>query len=128
MNTQELMNEEFRLTTIYMENKSVENWDKLFKFRKDLSLFEKEILTAKERDFVNSKYPEWAKEFLFHNSWNNTYLNLAVYSEVEHDRRQFEMETGLPIGMEEDFDIEECSMHQDWKKEQYLKEEFGGIW
>jgi hypothetical protein len=47
MNTQELMNEEFRLTTIYMENKSVENWDKLSKFRKDLSLFEKEILTAK---------------------------------------------------------------------------------
>jgi hypothetical protein len=28
----------------------------------------------------------------------------------------------------EDFDIEECSMYQDWKKEQYLKEEFGGTW
>ena len=91
-------------------------------------LSKKEVLTAEERDFVNSKYPEWAKEFLFHNSWNNTYLNLAVYSEVEHDRRQFEIETGLPSDIEEDFDIEDCSMYQDWEKEQYLKEEFGGIW
>jgi hypothetical protein len=38
------------------------------------------------------------------------------------------METGLPSDVEEDFDIEECSMYQDWKKEQYLKEEFGGTW
>lgn len=29
---------------------------------------------------------------------------------------------------DEDFDIEECSMYQDWEKEQYLKEEFGGTW
>ena len=57
-------------------------------------LSKKEVLTAEERDFVNSKYPEWAKEFLFHNSWNNTYLNLAVYSEVEHHERQFRMEIG----------------------------------
>ena len=57
-------------------------------------LSKKEVLTVEERDFVNSKYPEWAKEFLFHNSWNNTYLNLAVYSEVEHHERQFRMEIG----------------------------------
>lgn len=94
MNMQELMNKEFRLTTIYMENKSVENWDKLSKFRKDLSLFEKEILTAKERDIINSLNPEWVTENLFHNTWNNTYLNLDVYSEVDHEKRQFEMERG----------------------------------
>jgi len=95
MKTQELMNEEFRLTTIYMENKSVENWDKLSKFRKDLSLFEEEILTAKERDIINSLNPEWATEYLFHNTWNNTYLNLYVYSEVEHHERQYRMEIGF---------------------------------
>lgn len=125
MNTQELMNEEFRLTTIYMENKSVENWDKLSKFRKDLSLFEKEILTAEERDIINSLNPEWVKEYLFHHSWNNTYLNLEVYSEVDHDKRQLEMELGYSL---KDLDVEECSMYQDWEKEQYLKEEFGGTW
>jgi hypothetical protein len=91
-------------------------------------LMSKEVLTAEERDFLNSTNPEWVKEFLFHHSWNNTYLNLDVYSEVEHDRRQFEMETGLPSDIEEDFDIEECSMYKDWEKEQYLKEEFGGTW
>jgi hypothetical protein len=58
-------------------------------------LKEKVILTAEERDLVNSLNPEWVEEFLFHHSWNNTYLNLSVYSEVEHDRRQFEMETGI---------------------------------
>ena len=54
-------------------------------------LMNKEVLTAEERDFVNSTNPEWVKEFLFHNSWNNTYLNLDVYSEVKHEERQFEM-------------------------------------
>lgn len=54
----------------------------------------KEVLTAEEHNVVSSVNPEWAKEYLFHNSWSNTYLNLDVYSEVEHDRRQFEMEQG----------------------------------
>ena len=57
-------------------------------------LMNKEILTSQERDTLNSINPEWVKEYLFHNSWNNTYLNLSVYSEVEHDRRQYEMELG----------------------------------
>ena len=47
-------------------------------------LMNKEILTAEEHNFVNSTNPEWVKEYLFHHSWNNTYLNLEVYSEVEH--------------------------------------------
>ncbi len=57
-------------------------------------LMEKVLLTAEERDSVNSINPEWVKKFLFHNTWNNTYLNLDVYSEVDHEKRQFEMERG----------------------------------
>jgi hypothetical protein len=55
---------------------------------------EKVLLTAEERDSVNSINPEWVKKFLFHNTWNNTYLNLDVYSEADHEKRQFEMERG----------------------------------
>lgn len=58
-------------------------------------LMSKEILTAEERDIINSTNPEWVKEYLFYHSWNNTYLNLYVYSEVDHERRQFEMERGF---------------------------------
>ena len=58
-------------------------------------LMSKEILTAEERDIINSTNPVWVKEYLFYHSWDNTYLNLAVYSEVDHDRRQFEMERGF---------------------------------
>ena len=57
-------------------------------------LMNKVLLTAEERDSVNSVNPEWVKQFLFHNTWNNTYLNLDVYSEVDHEKRQFEMERG----------------------------------
>jgi len=57
-------------------------------------LMEKVLLTAEERDSVNSINPKWVKKFLFHNTWNNTYLNLDVYSEVDHEKRQFEMERG----------------------------------
>ncbi len=57
-------------------------------------LMNKVCLTAEERDSINSVNPEWVKEFLFHNTWNNTYLNLDVYSEVDHEKRQFEMERG----------------------------------
>lgn len=58
-------------------------------------LMSKEILTAEERDIINSTNPEWVKEYLFYHSWNNTYLNLYVYSEVDHEKRQFEMERGF---------------------------------
>ena len=33
-------------------------------------LMNKEILTVEERDIVNSTNPEWVKEYLFHNFWN----------------------------------------------------------
>ena len=57
-------------------------------------LMSKEVLTAEERDIINFTNPEWVKEFLFHNTWNNTYLNLDVYSEAEHEQFQFQMECG----------------------------------
>jgi hypothetical protein len=58
-------------------------------------LMSKEILTVEERDIINSTNPEWVKEYLFFHSWNNTYLNLYVYSEVEHHERQYRMEIGF---------------------------------
>jgi hypothetical protein len=54
----------------------------------------KEVLTQEEYEFCKEWDDEEAKN-LFHNTWNNTYLNLNVYSEVEHQERQFRMETGL---------------------------------
>lgn len=57
-------------------------------------LMSKEVLTADEHDIINSINPEWVKEFLFHNTWNNTYLNLDVYSEADHEKHQFQMERG----------------------------------
>lgn len=54
----------------------------------------KEVLTAEEAQLCFELLPAMAKEYLFHHSWNNTYLNLNVYSEVEHEKRQFEMERG----------------------------------
>ena len=62
---------------------------------KKQELMSKEVLTAEERDILNSTNPEWVKEYLFRNSWNNTYLNLDVYSEVKHEERQFKMERGF---------------------------------
>jgi hypothetical protein len=88
-------------------------------------LMNQEILTAEERNFLTITNPEWVKKYLFHHSWNNTYLNLEVYSEVDHDKRQLEMELGYSL---KDLDVEGGSMYQDWEKEQYLKEEFGGTW
>jgi hypothetical protein len=47
-------------------------------------LMNQEILTAEEHNFLTITNPEWVKKYLFHHSWNNTYLNLEVYSEVDH--------------------------------------------
>jgi hypothetical protein len=57
-------------------------------------MYTKEVLTAEEAQLCFQLMPAMAKEYLFHNSWNNTYLNLKIYSEVDHERRQFEMEVG----------------------------------
>jgi hypothetical protein len=39
--------------------------------------------------------PKAAEEYLFHNSWNNTWLNLNVYSEVEKEKHDLAMEMGF---------------------------------
>lgn len=57
-------------------------------------MYTKEVLTAEEAQLCFQLMPAMAKEYLFHNSWNDTYLNLKIYSEVDHERRQFEMEVG----------------------------------
>jgi hypothetical protein len=55
----------------------------------------KEILTADEAEVLFKVDYEWSYDNLFHRSWNNTYLNLNVYSEVEHDAQQLRMEQGF---------------------------------
>ncbi len=57
-------------------------------------MYTKEVLTQEERDIVMEYWPAMGKEFLFHNSWNNTYLNLNVYSEAEKEERDFRIELG----------------------------------
>ena len=57
-------------------------------------LMKKEILTVEEYNILDSVNPEWVKKYLFHNFWNNTYLNLDIYSEAEHHERVYRMECG----------------------------------
>ena len=55
----------------------------------------KEKLSAYEAGMLSTLEPQWAAEYLFLNSWNNTYLNLAVYSEADHDAYQLKLEQGI---------------------------------
>ena len=57
--------------------------------------YNKEVLTAEEAQLVKDFMPAAAKEYLFHNTWNNTYLNLNVYSEADKEKRDLEKEMGL---------------------------------
>jgi hypothetical protein len=57
-------------------------------------MFNKEILTQEEYEFCKALDAEEAKN-LFHNFWNNTYLNLNVYSEVEKERYDLQKEIGF---------------------------------
>lgn len=58
-------------------------------------LKKKEVLTAKEAKAVKKADLKWADQFLFHNFWNNTYLNLDVYSEVDKEAHDLRKEIGL---------------------------------
>jgi hypothetical protein len=58
-------------------------------------MYLKEVLTQEERDFCMQVMPKMAKAYLFHNSWNNTYLNLQVYSEVEKEKFDLRREMGF---------------------------------
>jgi hypothetical protein len=54
-----------------------------------------EVLSQEERDLCMQYAPEKAQEYLFHNFWNNTYLNLNVYSEVEKEAHDLSREMGF---------------------------------
>ena len=58
-------------------------------------LMSKEVLSAEEKALVESAHPEWVKDNLFHNFWNNTWLNLSVYSEVDKEEADLRKEMGI---------------------------------
>ena len=53
----------------------------------------KEVLTSEERDLIIAFDPN-LESYLFHHSWNNTWLNLNVYSEVSKEDRDLQREMG----------------------------------
>lgn len=55
----------------------------------------KELLTAEEAKLVFKADLKWADKNLFHNFWDNTYLNLNVYSEVEKEASDLRKEMGF---------------------------------
>ena len=58
-------------------------------------MYTKEILTQEEANLCFYLMPAMASAYLFHRSYNNTYLNLNVYSEVEKEEYDLRMEQGL---------------------------------
>ena len=71
---------------IYFENEEYK--------RVEVLMNETEVLTLDEYELVNAWFPEFASDKLFHNFWNNTYLNLNVYSEVEKEAYDLQREMG----------------------------------
>ena len=71
---------------IYFENEEYK--------RVEVLMNETEVLTLEEYELVNTWFPDFAKDKLFHNFWNNTYLNLNVYSEVEKEEYDLRREMG----------------------------------
>jgi hypothetical protein len=57
-------------------------------------LMSKEILNEEEYEFCKAWDAEEAKN-LFHNAWNNTYLNLNLYSEVDKEEYDLRREMGI---------------------------------
>lgn len=55
---------------------------------------ETEVLSKEEYEFLIEHLPS-AKDDMFHNFWNNTYLNLNVYSEVEKEKFDLKREIGF---------------------------------
>ena len=69
----------------------LENYD--FQAAQEL-MNNKEVLNQEERDMCMHFLPEMVTEYLFHHGWNNTYLNLNVYSEVEKEEYDLQKEMG----------------------------------
>ena len=57
-------------------------------------LFKANTLTQEEYEFIKEWDPQ-AAEAMFHIEWNNTYLNLNTYSEVDKEEYDLRMEQGL---------------------------------
>lgn len=58
-------------------------------------MYNKEVLSQEERDIVMDFWPAMGEAYLFHHTWNNTYLNLNVYSEIEKEVRDLQIEMGI---------------------------------
>ena len=58
-------------------------------------MYNKEVLTQEECDIVMAFWPAMGKEYLFYHAWNNTYLNLYLYSEVEKEKYDLRKEMGV---------------------------------
>jgi hypothetical protein len=66
-----------------------------FDFQEAQEIFyNKEVLTDKEAQLVKYFMPKKAEAYLFHNSRDNTYLNLYLYSEADKEEYDFKRETG----------------------------------
>jgi hypothetical protein len=66
-----------------------------FDFQEAQEIFyNKEVLTDKEAQLVKYFMPKKAEAYLFHRSWDNTYLNLYLYSEADKEEYDFKRETG----------------------------------
>lgn len=74
------------------------NQEEIYQAEQELARFNelmsKEVLTQEEYEFCKAWDAEEAKN-LFHNFWNNTYLNLNVYSEVEKEKHDLRKEMGI---------------------------------
>ena len=74
------------------------NQEEIYQAEQELARFNelmsKEILNQEEYEFCKVWDAEEAKN-LFYNSWNNTYLNLNVYSEVEKEEFDLRKEIGF---------------------------------
>lgn len=55
----------------------------------------KEVLTAEEAKIVCKADLRWADQYLFHKLWDNTYLNLAAYTESDKEEYDLQREIGI---------------------------------
>ena len=83
---------------IHVMIKVMMNQEDIYQAEQELARFNElmsqEILNQEEYEFCKAWDAEEAKN-LFHNFWNNTYLNLNVYSEVEKEKHDLRKEIGI---------------------------------
>lgn len=90
----------FAIPLLYIHGmiKVMMNQEDIYQAEQELAryneLMSQEILNQEEYEFCKAWDAEEAKN-LFHNSWNNTYLNLNVYSEVEKEKHDLRKEMGI---------------------------------